>query len=101
MKLTILALSTLVFVSPLKAEDRCTDLISLANSIMTSRQRGMPIEKVIDIIKDTETKEEVKNATIKLIVEAYKEPRYSVKKNQDNAILDFSNRLGVICYGSK
>lgn len=73
----------------------CNALATLAKSVMSSRQSGMPMTKAIGLI-NTENKE-VAEVTRKLVIAAYEEPGWNSKALQEKATTDFQNRIYLPC----
>lgn len=77
----------------------CEQFGELAESIMKSRQTGVPLSSLMNVIKDTpetDGNEIFRN----MIVMAYDEPRYSSDNMQRRAIEDYRNLWELGCYQS-
>ena len=72
----------------------CDSTGQLAESIMTARQSGVPLNKAMEQVIKIYPKAD------QLLLDAYKQPIWNIKKNQDRAIADFKNNTLIICYGS-
>jgi hypothetical protein len=77
-------------------QSNCKAFEHLARSIMTARQNGEDISKLIGVADDP-TRADAKDLTTKLIFSAYKQPRYQTEDMQQKAIDDFSNDTYLGC----
>lgn len=75
----------------------CQIVESLARTMMKARQSGMPAVELLKVIEQQKETPQVKTAMKNLMVEAYKQPRFSVEEYQQNAINDFANEWFVMC----
>jgi len=93
----IMFLFVLMFISPVyAAEDdkmaTCEDWEALAVNIMSARQNGVQMSKMMGILKSEDDK------TVKmLIIEAYDSPKYSGEKYKKESISEFSNKVFLDC----
>lgn len=75
------------------AETNCKSIEGLAKSVMTARQLGASMSKVMGLLPK-ESYEPIKA----VVIDAYSSPRFQVKANQERAIQDFANKYAVECY---
>lgn len=89
------ALMTTVCVQQAVAQEDITDpcvvASDLAKVIMEHRQLGTPISKVVDLAGGN-------SYVIGLVLIAYDTPRFSTSEYQQEAVTDFSNMVGLVCY---
>ena len=71
----------------------CTEVYDLSAMIMKMRQENTPIKDLIDVFYGNKT-------GINIVVQAYKQPRYSTEGHQKNAIKDFANLQMTQCLSS-
>lgn len=77
----------------------CEQFGELAESIMKSRQTGVPLSSLMNVIKDTPEAND--NEIFRnMIVMAYDNPRYSSDNMQRRAIEDYRNFWELGCYQS-
>jgi hypothetical protein len=79
------------------AKDNCIGLSELSETIMSNRQHGTDITKLVKLFQKPQYATMRPYVTAKAI-EAYEEPRYSTVEYQDNAIADFKNEAYLECY---
>lgn len=98
-KLAILALSLFCMSNAYSAEplDFCTEQSKLAESIMKARQAGAPVTKVIAVIKKATEMQEAEAQAIVLIEMAYAHPKFNMQSNRDEAAVEFSNKVYLLC----
>ena len=72
----------------------CTVQGGLAETIMTARQEGVAMSKLIGILPQSV----VGNVTAKMVQTAYDEPRWNTERNQQRAIADFRNLIEATCF---
>lgn len=76
----------------------CGGIGEYSESIMRSRQLGENIANNIAVLNKNKNMAEPTKAYHKeIIYEAYKEPKWSTKENQDNAVTEFSNKMYLTC----
>ena len=68
----------------------CEDIAAVAESIMKSRQAGVPATKMIELTKDTPLFKT-------LTVMAYERPRYNTDEVQQRIIRDFTDDIYLEC----
>lgn len=79
-------------------DEVCGNVGEYAESVMRSRQLGENIVNSINVLtKATKMAEPIKQYYKNIVYEAYKEPKWSTKENQDNAVTEFSNKMYLIC----
>lgn len=92
MKKLLLAVAlTTALTAPVHAEKAsCEDIAGLAKSVMSARQNGVSLSKLIKITgKD--------NLMKTMVMLAYDETRFSTKKFQDRAVSKFENKWMLAC----
>lgn len=73
-----------------RADSRCMDLAANARTIMEARQAGVPIEHAYDLADgDSELQ--------RIVIEAYKRPRYMSQGFQRAEVDEFVNRVFTGC----
>lgn len=72
----------------------CEQMESLARSIMDARQSGIPLKKVMDIMK-------LDKAARAMTIYAYETPAYQVKENQQRKTDEFANEFYLECLKSE
>jgi hypothetical protein len=86
---------------PSKTE-QCTEIELLANTIMTVRQAGVSMSKIMKSINTVELISEndilMNELGTTLIVEAYEMSRFSSESYKKRAIEDFSNKAFLTCF---
>lgn len=76
----------------------CGGIGGYSESIMRSRQLGETIANNIAFLnKNKDMAEPIKAYHREIIYEAYNEPRWSTKENQNNAVSEFSNKMYLTC----
>lgn len=74
----------------------CQVEAEISMEIMKARQRGVPINKVLDVFvlpDDPDFNTFCKNIT----AVAYSKPRFDLKENQHKAIVDFGAEVYTVC----
>jgi len=71
--------------------DGCTVIGTLAESIMTGRQNGVPMSRMMEVAADNELVRAI-------VIAAYDQPRMSVDRNVQRSIADFQNDVMLQCY---
>lgn len=79
------------------AKDNCIVLSEISANIMSNRQHGTDITRLINLINKPRFATQKPYAQIK-IIDAYNEPRYSTTEYQDQAIADFKNEAYLECF---
>ncbi|QQN40790.1 hypothetical protein [Acinetobacter sp. CS-2] len=79
-------------------DEICGNVGEYAESVMRSRQLGENIANSINVLnKAPKMAEPIRQYYKHIIYEAYKEPKWSTKENQDNAVTEFSNKMYLTC----
>lgn len=104
---TVLAV---VAAAPSKADDLCDGISKLATTVMHARQNGADMAKMMSIASKPctgKSGDDLKLCNLlrpiqqSLVVEAYKQPRYSTTSYQEKATSDFANSMYLACYESE
>ena len=77
-------------------QSNCKGFEHLARSIMTARQKGEDMSKLMGVAADP-ARASAKDLTTNLIFSAYRQPRYQTEDMQQKAIDDFSNDTYLGC----
>jgi len=88
MKKLILALTMMISVGANAAID-CNQVSAFAEEVMTARQSGVPMSRVIEILND--------NSLNSIAIDAYKKPRYQTDEYKQRAITEFGNKAVIEC----
>ena len=85
------------------ADSMCPSLEKLATSVMEARQANVPLGKAMDIVRGlplgSGTGTEAARASARAVVEmAYEQPRYDSEEYKHNAVVDFANKVSLMCY---
>ena len=91
--LLITAVILLSTVTAQANKELCTEVSGAASLIMELRQSNAPLSSVLEIAGDVAILE-------RLVLEAYKKPRYSSQVYKANAIADFGNLAMLTCLQS-
>lgn len=91
MKHAIAAIALALTLATSAQADKCQDAGDLAESVMTARQNGTPISRLMEIANGQEV-------IVKMVLMAYGKPRYSTDEFQSRAIEDFRNLWEIGCY---
>ena len=83
-----LGMTNLALAEPAK-KTFCETIESTATVVMQGRQYGMKLSDVLKGVKN--------DLLVAIIIEAYEEPRWSTKKMQTRAIVDFANEVMLAC----
>tara|TARA_R110002049_G_scaffold96042_1_gene235486 strand:+ start:115 stop:408 length:294 start_codon:yes stop_codon:yes gene_type:complete len=94
MKKLILSLALLLPLSAHAEQSNCQGVSSLARVIMESRQTGVNIIDVINAVDDNELAKVI-------IIEAYKDPKFSTDDYKKTSINEFASRWYIICLKEK
>lgn len=79
-----------------QADKICGPLGELAATVMTARQNGVPMSKMMIIARDVE--ESIRPVVRGFVTDAFKEPQYASSEYRNSAIRDFSNDATATCY---
>ena len=74
----------------------CIVVGMLAKQIMSARQSGVPMSKVLGVLDGEDANAD--GLTRKLTIQAYDYPRFSGSEHQERAITEFENEAMVMCY---
>jgi hypothetical protein len=77
-------------------EDLCVKWAKLAETIMEKRQAGVPMTTMMQVLKESE----IKNEALFLVKKAYGTPFYGTKRYKLEAINEFSNKALIGCLNS-
>lgn len=81
---------------PVTKTELCKSIDSLANSIMSSRQAGVPMVEMITFVNEIKD-QELRKVADSMVKEAFKVSRFEVIENRDKATLDFRNVMYQRC----
>lgn len=90
MKTAIILLSALLSFGASASQDKCFELSGLVQSIMDARQRGMPMQQVLTILKG-------EPSVTPIVIEAYKVPHFGSPQFKQRAVTEFTNEFLVTC----
>lgn len=93
----LILILAITLTTSVQAKDNCISLAEISANIMSNRQHGTDITKLINLINKPRFATQKPYAQIK-IIDAYNEPRYSTTEYQDQAIADFKNEAYLECY---
>jgi len=74
----------------------CLILGQLAKGVMTGRQSGVPISRMLAMLDGGDS--DIDNLAKTMMIEAYEEPRWKGSEYQSRAITEFENSVMVKCY---
>ncbi|NLS13019.1 hypothetical protein HGP28_08975 [Vibrio sp. SM6] len=89
------ALSSASNAAEVTQADVCRELGDLSVKIMTARQNGIPLSTMLEALNDDTA---VANHMKQVIIEAYKQPRYSTDEMRARTIEDFRNDVELECF---
>lgn len=78
----------------------CESFGQLAEELMTARQLGLPMSRVLDVAGAAWGDEDT-GLLYALVEGAYAEPRYTVPENQRRAVQDYRNEVELACYQAR
>lgn len=78
-----------------KSVDSCTPLSMLAYSVMAGRQVGVPMSDSMNLARKSDLP--LRSVYEEMIIEAYRQPRFELKENQDNSSGDFRDKHYLMC----
>lgn len=90
-KLITITLAALLSAPAMANDNPCPDIYELAKSIMTGRQNGVPLIKMIEVGKGNS----VINA---MVLDAYESPMFHGDLAKGRQINEFANKNAVMCY---
>jgi hypothetical protein len=82
-----------LFSATVSASEFCNNLADASSSIMKVRQKGVPMQKLMEVINRNEAKDIM---TI-IAIEAYESPIYSSEKYKKQAASELSNEVYLAC----
>jgi hypothetical protein len=92
---TALALASIGAHAAKTAKDEfCTSYAGAAEAIMTARQAGASMERMLAV---SDNHPDVRNVTRELTINAFKVPRFSTDKFRADAVQDFRNAAHLHC----
>lgn len=93
-----LILLTALLSSSVMADDSCSQFYGLGETIMKSRQNGVPLPTMMGVVNEAD--KGLKDVLKDVVVNAYSQPRYNSKDLQIKVINEFANDLYVQCLKS-
>ena len=96
-KLLLATLLTASFAA--QASNHCNTISVLADKIMEVRQMGADMAKVTEALLEGKN-ETVNDTSVRLVIEAYSQPRYMTEAMQLKARVDFKNDQYLKCIKS-
>lgn len=88
-------------VSDEEHEQNCRNLMGIAENIMTAKQNGIPLSKLLDInnqvLKKNPNEKALHDITNKVIRDAYKQPSYSTPSIKLEQLNEFSAKYYLSC----
>ena len=94
MKKLILTLSAALLATAAYADPVCESLGGYARTVMESRQLGVPLSKVMGVVKGD-------SIATKIALDAYEQPRFQSEEFRQTAIEDFGNKWETTCYRAR
>ena len=94
MKKLILAATAALMMTAAHADPICATLGELARTVMGSRQLGVPLSQLMEIVKDTKVER-------RIVLEAYERPRFQSESLRQSSIEDFGNEWETTCYRAR
>jgi hypothetical protein len=76
--------------------DTCETVSKIATSVMDNRQSGVPLSKMMEIVRAVE-KTPVGPIAKTMTIDAYEQPRFNTKDMQKRMIGDFADKYTLIC----
>jgi len=103
---TTLAILALTSATPaLASDDRqqaldtfCSSISTLATSIMRSRQNGLPLTTLMDVVALKSKEAMTGDMARRMILQAYDQPRFSTDSYKARAVIDFANEAALECH---
>ena len=94
-----LILLALLCASPAAAEEHVCQVIGeLGETIMTMRQSGAPMSKMMAVLPQIDA--QIREVTEIAVRMAYDEPLYSSESYQRRAVVQFRDKVEVLCFKS-
>lgn len=78
----------------------CEQIEEFSTSVMTARQKNVPMSVVIQNLRDVNSGE-IPTMLKRIVVTAYQQPRYHGSEFQLETIQDFANDVYSECYASR
>ena len=85
---TFFGMTNLALAEPAK-KTACEKVESLAAAIMKNRQVGTKLSTMLN--------SSINELVTSMIIEAYEQPRWSTKEQQERTVVDFANKLMLRC----
>jgi len=76
----------------------CESFESLAGTIMSNRQMGVELSKMMKVTATLSSTPDVEAFVKKLVIEAYQKPAFESEEYQSKAINEFKTEVAVECY---
>jgi hypothetical protein len=95
--LSIILISSSVFAEENDIYSLCSDLSGLSNKIMTARQNGVAMSKLMEAMTNKVPDEQLNNIVRELIISAYETSRYNSEEIKARKISDFENETYLSC----
>lgn len=76
--------------------ENCRKIAKISESIMDSRQKGVPAERVYQVFSREENPK-AKDAYMAMVTSAYQVPRFNTEENKRSAVADFKDKTLVTC----
>jgi hypothetical protein len=81
-----------------EGDDLCMALAGAAGTTMEARQEGIPVTRLLALVKPYEDEDEGVGVLLRgIILQAYDSPRFSTAKYRNEAIAEFQNQTLVNC----
>lgn len=99
----ILAVSLMLAATPAAAqlsaadEQLCTEISKTSETIMTARQRGIPMRDVMQVLLNSSLSENATDAMVMVVNNAYKEPKFATSRNQKETAVEFGSKQYRLC----
>ena len=78
-------------------EEICGGTAGYAEAVMRSRQNGVKLTDSINNINKNLKSSAIRDYYKAIAHEAYREPKWSTRENQENAVVEFSNKMYLAC----
>jgi hypothetical protein len=95
--ISIILLSSSVHAEENDIYSLCSDLSGLSNKIMTARQNGASMPKLMDAMTNKIPDGKLNNIVRELIISAYETSRYNSEEIKARKISDFENETYLSC----
>ena len=101
--LTIIALliapsATVAANDGVSTQEFCATWGTLASAIMTVRQRGVPMSKVMEMETTRFERDGVDFKISNVVILAYEQPQWASEKLRAEAVSEFRNEMELLCY---